>query len=169
MASFTDEHAVGEVWCATLMEMNRQLGKALGSAEEGHLLGWQLVVDSFKLMPANPSFLDARDGILRALDDLKTRGRITAPEHQASRKAVWTAFAHFGMGVNASSNGAFLDGIQADESLPADLRDGAAAPATAPAALGAASNGDSPESLLQRVPAEKRPLVVAVLKALVGP
>ena len=42
-----EEHDLGEIWCATLMEMNRNIGK---------LLGLQLVVDGFKLTPANPSF-----------------------------------------------------------------------------------------------------------------
>jgi hypothetical protein len=37
------------------------------------------------------------------------------------RRAGWEAFAHFGMGINASSNGASLDGIVADTTLPADL------------------------------------------------
>src|SRR5207237_3759973 len=127
---------VGEVWCATLMEMNRQLGAALGSAEEGHLLGWQLVVDSFKLMQANPSFLDARDSILRALDDMKTALRLGAPQHQAAQAAIWTAFAKFGMGPNATSNGAFLSGIQTDFNTPAGLQ--AQAPGSQPAARAAA-------------------------------
>jgi extracellular elastinolytic metalloproteinase len=124
IANQTDEHVVGEVWCAALMEMNRSLGKALGSPEEGHLWGWQLVVDSFKLMPANPSFLDARDSILRALDDARTKGRLTADQHQAARKAIWTTFAKFGMGPGASCHGASLDGIQTDFNLPQDLQGG---------------------------------------------
>lgn len=54
-------HPIGEIWCATLLEMNRNIGT---------LLGVQLVVDALKLTPANPSFLDSRDAILDALDNM---------------------------------------------------------------------------------------------------
>ena len=43
-----DEHALGEIWCAALMKMNRDLGTALGDKVKGHQLGWQLVVDGLK-------------------------------------------------------------------------------------------------------------------------
>ena len=40
-------HPIGEIWCATLLEMNRNIGPTLGV---------QLVVDALKLTAANPSF-----------------------------------------------------------------------------------------------------------------
>jgi hypothetical protein len=49
---------IGEIWCATLMEMNRNIGTTLAV---------QLAVDALKLSPANPSFLDIRDSILAAI------------------------------------------------------------------------------------------------------
>jgi extracellular elastinolytic metalloproteinase len=116
---FDEVHNIGEIWCATLMQMNRELGAALGSAENGHELGWQLVVDSLKLCPANPSFLDARDAILRALDDLEKAGRLV--DAAGSRRAVWSAFARFEMGPQAACNGASLNGIVGDTSLPPGL------------------------------------------------
>jgi len=79
------------------------------------------VTDGLKLTPANPSFLDARDAILLALDQLKTAGKISAETHGLVRRACWEAFAHFEMGVNASSNGPALDGVVPDRTLPADL------------------------------------------------
>jgi extracellular elastinolytic metalloproteinase len=115
-----DEHAIGEIWCAALMQMNRNLGAALGSKEKGHELGWQIVVDGMKLTPANPSFLDARDGILKALDGLKQSGRLTA-DFTKARKAAWQAFAQFGMGANAKSNGPSLSGVIGDATIPAGV------------------------------------------------
>jgi extracellular elastinolytic metalloproteinase len=57
---YDEVHNTGEIWCATLLEMNRKVGAKLGV---------QLVVDALKLSPANPSFLDMRDAILAALDN----------------------------------------------------------------------------------------------------
>lgn len=102
-------HNIGEIWCATLMEMNRNIGKNLGL---------QLVVDALKLMPANPSFLDARDATLRALDDKLAAGQLTAAQRDTARNGIWRAFAKFGMGPNARSNGPSLTGIVADFTVP---------------------------------------------------
>jgi extracellular elastinolytic metalloproteinase len=121
IGSFTDEHDVGEVWCAALMMMTRKARQALRSDQDGYRVCWQIVTDGLKLTPANPSFLDARDAILLALDQLKTAAKISAETHRAVRRACWEAFAHFEMGVNASSNGPSLEGVVADTTLPADL------------------------------------------------
>jgi hypothetical protein len=48
---YNEVHNVGEIWCATLMEMNRRT--------ERHF-AVQLVIDALKLTPANPNFLQAR-------------------------------------------------------------------------------------------------------------
>ena len=94
------------------MEMNRQIGAALGM---------QLVVDALKLSPANPSFLDMRDAILRgARRPSCTARQLTANEHLAARAGIWKAFARFGMGPGARSDAAFLRGIVADFTAPAD-------------------------------------------------
>ena len=113
-----DEHAIGEIWCAALMQMNRNLGQALGSADKGHELGWQIVVDGMKLTPANPSFLDARDGILQALEGLAKAGKLSAADLKKTRRAAWDAFALFGMGANASSTGPSLSGVVGDSTIP---------------------------------------------------
>jgi extracellular elastinolytic metalloproteinase len=84
-------------------------------------LGWQIVVDGLKLTPANPSFLDARDAILRALDAQNKAGKLTDADYKKARKGAWEAFSKFGMGLNARSVGASLFGIVEDKSLPADL------------------------------------------------
>ncbi|WP_165074592.1 M36 family metallopeptidase [Paludisphaera rhizosphaerae] len=104
-----DEHNVGEIWCATLREMNRNIGDSLGL---------QLVVDALKLAPPNPSFLEMRDSILTALDNQLVAGKLSPPEHDAARVGVWKAFAKFGMGPAAQSNGSQLNGIVADFQTP---------------------------------------------------
>jgi len=114
---YTEVHNIGEIWCAALMKMNRDFGTALNDKVRGHRIGWQIVVDGLKLTPGNPSFLAARDAILQALDDLS----LNEAEHSALHRAAWRAFAHFGMGPNASSIGASLEGIVEDLNPPANL------------------------------------------------
>jgi extracellular elastinolytic metalloproteinase len=122
IAEMSDEHDVGEVWCAALMMMTRRVRAALGSDVDGYRLCWTLVTDGLKLTSANPSFIDARDGILLALDHLRDQHRISPDVWKAVRKAAWEGFAHFGMGAHASSADAELGSAIADTSLPADLQ-----------------------------------------------
>ena len=104
----SDPHNIGEIWCATLMEMNRRTSRHLAL---------QLVVDALKLTPANPSMLDARNAIFLALDGLKTAGSINENQRAGAWQGIWSAFLKFGMGPQAASNGALLTGIVADTSL----------------------------------------------------
>ncbi len=115
-------HAIGEIWCATLMQMNRNIGKALGSTKKGHEMGWQLVVDGLKLSTTNPSFLDSRDYMLEALDEFEFVNLITSNEYRLILRAVWEAFAKFGMGPNAHSSGARLHSVGPDFELPMGLQ-----------------------------------------------
>jgi extracellular elastinolytic metalloproteinase len=89
--------------------MTRNIGKNLAV---------QLVVDALKLSPVNPSFLHMRDSILRALDDLRDARHISAPAHLTALRGIWRAFARFGMGPGAQSDGANLTGIVADFNMP---------------------------------------------------
>jgi extracellular elastinolytic metalloproteinase len=107
---YDEEHNIGEIWCAALLEMNRRIGKELAL---------QLVVDALKLTPANPSLLDGRDALLRALADKQAAGQLTSSEFATAQSGVWGAFAKFGMGPGARSNGASLAGIHADFTSPA--------------------------------------------------
>jgi extracellular elastinolytic metalloproteinase len=118
---YTEVHNIGEIWCATLMEMNRNLVAALGDRRRAVNLGVQLVVDALKLSPANPSFLDMRDSILAALESKVAAHQLTLADRNTVLRAIWTAFAKFGMGPQARSNGASLFGIQADFNRPVDL------------------------------------------------
>lgn len=106
---YTGPHALGEIWCATLLQMNRNIGAELGP---------RLVYDSLKLMPANPSMLDARDAIITAFEDLAKVGEMDDPA--TVRRGIGRAFAKFGMGPKARSNGPTLTGIVADYTLGDD-------------------------------------------------
>lgn len=114
-------HDMGALWCATLMKLNRDLGKALGDRKKGHWLGWQIVIDSLKLLPSNPNCLQARDAILHALNEQKKKKKLKAAVFKPALRAFWGAFAHFGMGPSAR----FVapDSLQTieDKNLPPNL------------------------------------------------
>jgi Zn-dependent metalloprotease len=79
-------HNDGEVWAATLWDLRTQLGAAVSD---------RLVLNGMKFTPSRPSFLNARDGILQADQNLNAG---------ANRCAIWTVFARHGMGVSAVGN-----------------------------------------------------------------
>jgi Zn-dependent metalloprotease len=79
-------HADGEVWAATLWDLRTQLGAATTDL---------LVLNGMKFTPTRPSFLNARDGILQADQNLNGG---------ANRCTIWTVFARHGMGVSAVGN-----------------------------------------------------------------
>src|SRR5690606_623825 len=66
----------------------------------------------------NPSLLDGRDAILRALADKHAAGQLSPAEFDTAESGIWGAFAKFGMGPGARSNGPSLAGIHADFSTP---------------------------------------------------
>jgi extracellular elastinolytic metalloproteinase len=121
-APYTNPHRIGEIWAATLLQCNRFLDRALGTGR-GWRLGLQLVVDALKLSPSNPSFIDMRDAILAALTAKQTAAQLDRSDYEATRRALWKAFAQFGLGAMAASTTAELTGITADTSLPNDLPD----------------------------------------------
>ncbi len=109
---YTEVHNIGEIWCATLLEMSRNIDNIK------HRLGVQLVIDGVKSTRDNPSFLDARDGIFVALTDMRNTNRLTIEQYRSAWTAMWRVFAKYGMGPNAQSNGAQLSGIVADFNVP---------------------------------------------------
>ena len=116
--SYTVPHRVGEIWCAALLEMNRNLNTRLGTPR-GQRLGLQLVVDALKIAPANPNMLEMRDSILTALGHKRdTAGGLNAADHAQAVSGISAAFAKFGMGVKAASNGAKLFEVVGDFSVP---------------------------------------------------
>jgi extracellular elastinolytic metalloproteinase len=121
--SYQEVHDVGEIWCAALMQVTRGVGAALGSSERGYRLTWQAVVDGLKMTPRNPSFLTARDAVLRAFRSMKGTGRLPEGEYPAVRLAAWEAFARFGMGFDASCPSATFKGCRSGTALPPDETD----------------------------------------------
>ncbi len=84
-------HNLGEVWALTLWEVRNQLiGRHF--AEEGNRRVIQYVTDGMKLVPLNPTMLQARDAIISA-------AAISDPNDAG---AVWRGFAIRGMGSSAS-------------------------------------------------------------------
>ena len=79
-------HRDGEVWAATLWDLRTQLGAAITD---------RIVLNGMKFTPTRPSFLNARDGILQADQNLNGG---------ANRCAIWAVFARHGMGVSAVGN-----------------------------------------------------------------
>src|SRR5436190_1579149 len=79
-------HNDGEVWAATLWDLRTQLGATTTDL---------LVLNGMKFTPNRPSFLNARDGILQADQNLNGG---------ANRCVIWTVFARHGMGVSAVGN-----------------------------------------------------------------
>lgn len=111
---FALPHRAGEVWCAALLAMNRNLNQRLGTPR-GQRLGLQLVVDALKISPANPSMIDMRDAILAALDHKRTGSPgLGAADHATALGAIWTAFARYGMGDKARCATADYDGLVED-------------------------------------------------------
>lgn len=117
--SYREVHDVGEIWCATLMQLNRAVVAALGDKERGFQVTWQAVVDGLKLTPKNPSFLVARNAILRAFAAIKG-SRLTDTEYYSVKRAAWQAFARFGMGFDASCPNASFSGCRGGTQLPPD-------------------------------------------------
>jgi extracellular elastinolytic metalloproteinase len=114
---YDEVHNIGEIWCATLLEMNRRIGKELTL---------DLVLDSLRLAPANPSFIDMRDSMLAALEHMLTAPNPMSPaDYDKAKKGMWAVFAKFGMGVGAKSNGPTLDGVVGSFEIPSTGEPGA--------------------------------------------
>ena len=109
---YVEPHAIGEIWCALLMELGR-------AVDAGLVL--QLVVDSLKLAPANPSFTVMRDCTLAALDHKMSADGVDVGAHERAVRAAWKVFARFGLGPGAGSAASTLTGVVADFQTPFPL------------------------------------------------
>ena len=107
-------HGVGYVWATMLWDMYWNLADKHGFnpnvnecwATGGNNLAIQLVMDGMKLQPCRPGFVDGRNAILLADEQL------TGGENQCS---IWRAFARRGLGFSANQglNTSRADGTQA--------------------------------------------------------
>ena len=104
----------GEVFAAALIRFNELLGARLGDFEKGHCIGWRAVVESLHHVPPNPTFLQGRDALIDAIDELRIGNVITTVEASHARSAAKEGFAKYGMGKNARSVNAAFGGITSD-------------------------------------------------------
>jgi extracellular elastinolytic metalloproteinase len=96
----TERHAAGEIWASILNEVYFELVDNFGFSDDigkltkfGNSVMLQLLIGGMIIQPCNPTFMNARDAILRA-DDL-----YFASKHRCH---IWTGFARRGLGVKAS-------------------------------------------------------------------
>jgi hypothetical protein len=95
-----------------LWEMRRNLVIKHGHAV-GNQLALQLVIDGMKLSPANPNFVQARDGIIQA-DVVNNAG--------ANLDEMWAGFAKRGLGFSATSpDSSTTNGVLEAFDVPDDL------------------------------------------------
>ncbi|KAJ1963257.1 hypothetical protein GGI12_002163 [Dipsacomyces acuminosporus] len=101
----SEVHAIGATWAGILYEVIWNLIDASGSKigdlfthdlSTGNSIALQLIIDGMKLQPCNPTFIDARDAIIQAEENL-TEGKYKCD--------IWKGFAKRGLGVNASFDG----------------------------------------------------------------
>jgi len=94
-----EPHDAGEAWCSALWDMNWLMINRLGydpdlyAGAGGNNLALDIVLLGMKLQPANPTFIQARDAILAA--DQQLTGGDNFDE-------IWTAFARRGFGLSAN-------------------------------------------------------------------
>ena len=98
VASVIAPHGVGSVWCAMLWEMTWALIDQYGfdpdfyNGTGGNNMALMLVIEGMKLQPCSPGFVDGRDAILLADENL----------YGGTHKClIWTAFAKRGLGFSA--------------------------------------------------------------------
>jgi hypothetical protein len=89
-------HYDGEIWLETLWDVRQRLVAALDSEQAGSDAAERLVTDSLRLLPPEPSFVDARNAMLTA--DTAAGG--------AFRALLWEVFAARGLGFFASTRDA---------------------------------------------------------------
>ena len=119
-SEFPGEHGVGFIWASMLWDMSTLLIKKHGfdpdwkTGTGGNNLALKLVVNGLKYQPCRPGFVDARDAILKADQELYGG---------ENRCLIWQAFADRGLGASAdqgSSENRF-DGT-ADFNWPSDCQ-----------------------------------------------
>lgn len=97
--ALTVPHGMGFVWCTILWEMTWELIGAYGldpdiyNSTGGNNRALRLVIEAMKLTPCNPGFVQARDAILLADQNLYGG---------ADQGMLWAAFARRGLGSGAS-------------------------------------------------------------------
>ncbi|HEX6249654.1 MAG TPA: M36 family metallopeptidase, partial [Nocardioidaceae bacterium] len=106
-------HADGEIWAATLWDMRKALVERYGQEEASEIASF-IVTDGMPLAPNDPSMLDMRDAIMKALDIRYHR----RADFDVLQDTVYAAFAGRGMGVHASNEKSEQDATGANDIDP---------------------------------------------------
>ena len=91
-------HSDGEIWTATLWDLRKRLVARYGQQEAAEIAAF-IVTDGMPLAPNDPSMLDMRDAIMKALDIRYHR----RADFDALQDTVYGAFARHGMGTLAAN------------------------------------------------------------------
>ena len=110
-------NGAGEIFAAALIRFNEFLGARLGDVKKGNVIGWRAVIESLRLINANPNFLQGRNALLGGIDELALGNFITGSEAAHARAAAREAFARYGMGKNAKSPDSSFKGTVADTTV----------------------------------------------------
>lgn len=113
-------HRTGYVWASMIWDMNWKLIDKYGfspdlyNGKAGNNMALQLVMTGLKLQTCSPGFVDGRDAILMADEQLY---------EGANKCEIWEAFANRGLGYSASQGSVFsrIDGTEAFDMPPADV------------------------------------------------
>ncbi|MEM1054392.1 MAG: M36 family metallopeptidase [Bacteroidota bacterium] len=113
-SGLSQPHGIGFVWATILWEMTWELIAAHGfdpdlydaAGTAGNQIAMSLVTEALKLQPCSPGFVDGRDAILQADQNLYGG---------ANQGLLWAAFARRGLGLSASqgSSGSRSDQVEA--------------------------------------------------------
>ncbi|HSE72549.1 MAG TPA: M36 family metallopeptidase [Nocardioidaceae bacterium] len=106
-------HSDGEIWTSVLWDLRRDLVDELGQQEAAEVAAF-LVTDAMPLAPNDPSMLDMRDAVLKALD-IRYH---TRSDFDVLQDLVYAAFARNGMGVGASNQKSEADPTGASDIDP---------------------------------------------------
>ncbi|RYE13114.1 MAG: hypothetical protein EOP51_30330, partial [Sphingobacteriales bacterium] len=116
--TFSVPHGVGSIWATILWDMTWEIifedSQIISniydvSTVKGNVAALKLVNEGLRLQKCNPSFIDARNAILKA-DSLLFNSRYSC--------AIWKAFTRRGMGINASTGVSANDRIVVEDFTP---------------------------------------------------
>jgi len=127
-ANISQPHGIGTIWATMIWDMTWALINEYGfdadiyNGNGGNNIALQLVMDGLKLQPCSPGFVDARDGVLAAID---INTDIDESDRDLVRCLAWNAFADRGLGFSASQGSAAnrFDGVEAFDMPPVDILD----------------------------------------------
>ena len=111
-------HSIGFVWASMLWDLHWKYAEKYGYSSDvmanttnGSAKVLQLIVNALKLTPINPGFIQGRDAILAAEENV-SQGQ--------DKCMIWEVFARRGLGVNASAGSATdINDQVADYTTPA--------------------------------------------------